>query len=136
MKLITKLYYISIAGVFLIALMNKIIIDRSEKYLFSRIDDLPNKKTALVLGTIKSGRNGGINPYFQYRMEAAAALYHEGKIEDILVSGDNHIIGYDEPTDMADYLVSLGVPRNKIKLDYAGFRTYDSVVRAKKVFNC
>ncbi|MBD3637050.1 MAG: YdcF family protein [Crocinitomicaceae bacterium] len=136
MKLIFKLYYLGITGVFIILLCNKIIIDRSQQYLFDHLDEIPNMETALVLGSAKNGKYGGINPYFKYRMEAAAELYHSGKVKKILVSGDNHTKGYDEPTDMANYLVSLGVPRKDIILDYAGFRTLDSVIRAKKVFHC
>jgi SanA protein len=89
----------------------------------------------LVLGSGKNGRNG-INLYFKYRMEAAAELYFQGKVKKLIVSGDNHIKTYDETTDMADYLIDLGVPDHDIIRDYAGFRTLDSVVRAKKVFNC
>ena len=67
-------------------------------------------------------------------MEATALLYHNNKIKHIIVSGDNHVTGYDEPTDMETYLIKLGVPASKITKDYAGFRTFDSVIRAKKVF--
>jgi len=134
MKLIIRTSALFISLLILVLTFNYIIISKSEPFLFDEVKELPNKKTALVLGTIK-GTNG-INPYFKYRMEAAAELYFEGKIEEILVSGDNHVVGYDEPTDMANYLVSLGVPRSVITLDYAGFRTLDSVIRAKKVFNC
>ncbi len=61
-------------------------------------------------------------------------LYKTGKAEYLLASGDNHRAGYDEPTDMADALVALGVPRGRIVCDYAGFSTLDSIVRAKTVF--
>jgi len=134
MKLIIRTSILLLSLSLLTITFNYIIISKSEPYLFDEVKELPYKKTALVLGTIKG--NNGINPYFKYRMEAAAELYFEGKIEQILVSGDNHVVGYDEPTDMANYLVELGVPRNIIILDYAGFRTLDSVIRAKKVFNC
>jgi SanA protein len=134
MKLIIRASILFISLIILIITFNYIIISKSEPYLYDEVRNLPHKKTALVLGTIK-GTNG-INPYFKFRMEAAAELYFKGKIDNILVSGDNHVVGYDEPTDMANYLVDLGVPRSKITLDYAGFRTIDSVIRAKKVFNC
>jgi SanA protein len=67
-------------------------------------------------------------------MDAAARLYHSGKVEYLLVSGDNHRHGYDEPTAMREALVARRVPADHIVLDYAGFRTLDSVVRAKEVF--
>jgi SanA protein len=68
------------------------------------------------------------------RIRAAAELYHAGKIDYILISGDNRYDYYNEPQMMQDDLIELGVPKEKIFLDYAGFRTLDSVVRAKKVF--
>ncbi|MEX1002146.1 MAG: ElyC/SanA/YdcF family protein [Crocinitomicaceae bacterium] len=125
-----------LAFILLVFAANTIIIDESKDFLFDRLDEVPPKQTALVLGTVKNSRYGGINPYFKYRMEAAADLYHAEKVKEIIVSGDNHIAAYNEPQDMADYLVKLGVPRKVIILDYAGFRTLDSVIRAKKVFNC
>ena len=74
------------------------------------------------------------DPYFVYRIDAAAKLYHSGKIRKILISGDNRRKGYNEPEDMRNALIAKGVPDSCIVLDYAGFRTYDSMVRAKKVF--
>ncbi len=67
-------------------------------------------------------------------MEAAAELYHAGKVSYLLVSGDNHKQGYNEPECMRQSLIALGVPASLIVLDYAGFRTFDSMVRCKKVF--
>jgi SanA protein len=72
--------------------------------------------------------------HFKARMEAAAYLYKNGKVKHLLVSGDNGIKQYDEPTNMKEALMELDVPENAITLDYAGFRTLDSVVRAKEVF--
>ena len=69
-------------------------------------------------------------------MDATIELYKANKIAQIIVSGDNHLKGYNETEDMANYLIANGIPNNAIIKDYAGFRTLDSVVRAKKVFNC
>ena len=102
--------------------------------LYDSIEEIPARKVGLVLGTSKKNYAGRINLYFKYRMEAAADLYKAGRIQRVLVSGDNHIESYDEATDMLEYLVALGVPEKHITLDYAGFRTLDSVVRAKEVF--
>ena len=74
------------------------------------------------------------NLHFNQRIEAAAALFKAGKVRHLLVSGDNSVKNYDEPTDMRDALVEAGVPREAISCDYAGLRTLDSVVRAKTVF--
>jgi SanA protein len=102
--------------------------------VFRSLNETPENEVALVLGTGKLTASGRPNLHFQQRIEAAAALYHSGKVQHLLVSGDNHIQGYDEPSDMRDALVAAGVPTNAITRDYAGFRTLDSVVRAKEVF--
>lgn len=101
---------------------------------YKQVDELPANRVALVLGASSHTRRGNTNLYFKYRMEAAALLWKEGKVQHLLLSGDNHTKGYDEPTAMRDYLLQLGVPSSAMTLDYAGFRTLDSVVRAKKVF--
>lgn len=98
------------------------------------IDELPQRRVAVVLGCSLFVQDGRYNLYFTRRVEAAAELYKAGKVDTIIVSGDNHIKGYDEPTDMKVALVAAGIPADRIVCDYAGFRTLDSVVRAKKVF--
>lgn len=88
----------------------------------------------MLLGTSPTLRSGVRNPYFQNRIQAAAELYKAGKIKYILVSGDNHRTEYNEPEEMRKALIQKGVPEDAIFLDYAGFRTLDSVVRANKIF--
>lgn len=88
----------------------------------------------LLLGTSRTVRSGRPNAYFYNRVDAAAALYHAGKVEYLVISGDNGRKGYNEPQDMKEALVGRGVPAEAIYLDYAGFRTYDSVVRMEKIF--
>jgi SanA protein len=88
----------------------------------------------VVLGCGPPRSNGRPNLYFRYRIEAAVSLFRAGKVEYLLVSGDNHCRGYDEPTEMRDSLVRAGVPADRICCDYAGFRTLDSIVRAREVF--
>lgn len=89
-----------------------------------------------MLGTNPLNRRGRPNSYFTNRINTAAELYHAGKVDFIIASGDNHIKEYDEPTAMRDSLMAHGVPESRIILDFAGFRTLDSVVRAKEVFGC
>ena len=101
---------------------------------YSDTDSIPHRRVGLLLGTSKLTRRGTVNLYFKYRIEAAAELYRSGKVDYLLISGDNHIKSYNEPEDMRQALLDEGVPDNAIVLDYAGFRTYDSMVRAKKVF--
>lgn len=113
---------------------------RVEKFasgrIYSDLDSIPHNKVGLLLGTNPLNRKGGTNSYFINRINTAAALYHTAKINFIIASGDNHIKEYDEPTAMRDSLMAHGVPEERIILDFAGFRTLDSVVRAKEVFGC
>ena len=106
----------------------------TDDYVTSSINKLPNEKVGLVLGTSKSLKNGNKNPYFFYRIEAAEELFKSGKIDYIIVSGDNSSQYYNEPEDMQTELVARGIPKTKIFLDFAGLRTLDSVVRAKEIF--
>ena len=95
---------------------------------------VPHADVGLVLGTGKWTRRGTPNLHFQQRIDAAVALYQAGKVKHLLVSGDNHVRTYDEPDDMRDALIAAGVPAGAITCDYAGFRTLDSVMRARLVF--
>ena len=106
----------------------------AEDYLFDTVLDLPEVEVALVLGTSERVSDGRLNVFFVNRMRAAYELYEAGKIEKILVSGDNGREDYNEPESMKDALVNLGVAEEDITLDYAGFRTLDSVVRAEEIF--
>ena len=116
-------------------LYSNIRIDRYSKgKLYDTVSDVPHFHTALVLGTSPVGRFGGPNLFFLARIDAAAELYQAGKIDRILVSGDNRKEGYNEPEEMKKALVDKGIPEEVIFLDYAGFRTLDSVVRARAVF--
>lgn len=106
----------------------------SSARIFRTTESIPANDVALVLGTAKKTSRGYANLHFSQRIEAAATLFKAGKVRHLLVSGDNSVKNYDEPTDMRDALVEAGVPTNAITCDYAGFRTLDSVVRAKTVF--
>lgn len=108
----------------------------AQKRIYTEIDSIPYNKVALLLGTNPLNRWGRPNSYFTNRINTAAELYHAGKVDFIIASGDNHIRQYDEPTAMRDSLMAHGVPEDRIILDFAGFRTLDSVVRAKEVFGC
>lgn len=128
------LHAVWIGLVVLIVLSNYHIISSTTDYIYQSIDSVPRNRVGLVLGTSRYLRSGGSNPYFHYRIDAAAQLYHADKIEYILVSGDNSLDSYNEPKLMKESLVEQGVPANRIFADYAGFRTLDSVVRSKAVF--
>jgi SanA protein len=114
---------------------NAWIVSVTKPRVYADLSAVPSRDVALVLGTRRTTADGRwSNPHFAHRIEAAAALYHAGKAKRLLVSGDNHVHGYDEPSDMRDALMAARVPAEAIGLDYAGFRTLDSVVRAKEVF--
>lgn len=108
----------------------------SNDRIFVDIDSVPHNKVALLLGTNPLNRLGRPNTYFTNRIKTVAELFHAGKVDFIIASGDNHTRQYDEPTAMRDSLIARGVPAERIILDFAGFRTLDSVVRAKEVFGC
>lgn len=124
------------ASCFLLLLVCNAWINKSTRaQLYTKSSAIPARKVGLVLGASKNTVRGTDNMYFTYRMQAAYELYKTGKVQYLLLSGDNHTEGYDEPTDMRDALLKLGVPDSCIVLDYAGFRTLDSVVRCKEVFS-
>ncbi|MGX9986327.1 SanA/YdcF family protein [Soonwooa purpurea] len=106
----------------------------TKDFVTSDLSKIPNEKVGLVLGTGKTLANGTPNLYFTYRMDAAAELYHAGKIKYLIVSGDNSRKNYNEPEDMKLALIEKGIPEHHIFEDFAGFRTLDSVVRAKEIF--
>ena len=107
---------------------------RSANYCHDAVRDCGSKRVAVVLGCSKYFSSGKPNAYFHGRMKAAAELWKSGKIQGIIVSGDNSDRYYNEPKDMREVLVKLGVPDEKIVSDFAGLRTYDSVVRTVRIF--
>lgn len=111
-----------------------VVKNNAENRLYSDVKQIPHNKVGLLLGTAPVTPWGVHNNYYDYRINAATELFKAGKIDYILVSGDNHSTDYDEPTCMRDSLMVRGIPKDKIILDYAGFRTLDSVVRAKEIF--
>jgi len=94
--------------------------------------DVPRTEVAVVFGA--GLWDGEPSPYLAHRLDAAAKLYRAGRIEVVLVTGDNSREDYDEPDAMRAYLTRRGVPDARIVSDYAGFDTWDSCVRAKKIF--
>ncbi|MGW6733024.1 SanA/YdcF family protein [Streptomyces sp. NPDC055013] len=94
--------------------------------------DVPRTDVAVVFGA--GLWEGEPSPYLAHRLDAAAELYREGRVKVVLVTGDNSREDYDEPDAMRTYLTRHGVPGSRIVSDYAGFDTWDSCVRAKKIF--
>ena len=98
------------------------------------IDKVVPRNYALLLGTSKFTYGGMVNPYYRYRIVAAVELYKAGKVRKIIASGDNSSKYYNEHAAMRDDLVSMGVPKEDIILDFAGLRTLDSVARCRSKF--
>ncbi len=122
---------IAAAGCF--TLYANIVVERCGERVSTDVDKIEAREVGLLLGTKPHGKYGP-NLYFRYRIEAAAELYHAGKIRRIIVSGDNSRKDYNEPEAMRRALEARGVKPEDIYEDYAGFRTLDSVIRADKVF--
>lgn len=113
---------------------NRVIANNAKGKLYTDVKKIPYNKVGLLLGTSKLGRLGRNNPYYDYRIEAAIALIKEGKIKYLIISGDNGRQEYNEPEDMRSDLIKAGIDSTIIYLDYAGFRTFDSIVRLKEIF--
>ena len=111
------------------------ISQNSKPFIYANVHEIPVKKAALLLGCSKYLGSGRVNYFYKYRIEAAVKLFKAGKVKAIVVSGDNGNKNYDEPTQMHDDLVKAGIPSKYIQLDYAGFRTLDSIVRANAIFD-
>ncbi|WP_452219856.1 SanA/YdcF family protein [Lacinutrix salivirga] len=134
-KYTKRLFIVGLLITSFIILCNMLIIFNAEGKTFSNIETIPENKVGLVLGASKFTNENRMNLYYKYRLEAAEALYKAGKIEYLLISGDNSRKDYDEPSDFKNDLIAKGIPKHKIFLDYAGFRTLDSVVRANAIFS-
>jgi len=125
---------IFLSPLFLLIISDRLVEASAKGQHSAKVEEVPQKKVALILGCSPRTRSGLRNLYFEHRMEAAAVLWEHDKVEYFLVSGDNFHNSYNEPRYMLQSLIALGIPEDRIVLDYAGFRTLDSVIRAKEVF--
>jgi SanA protein len=138
-KLIVKKYHLRkyiVAGIFLIAFF--FLLPAVISYFASAgkrfpLGQAPQGKTAIVFGA-GLYRDGSPSPVLRDRVQTAVELYEAGKVEKLLMSGDNSTPSYNEPGAMQKYAIQLGVPEDAIVLDYAGRRTYDTCYRAKSIF--
>ncbi len=122
------------AVVLVVLLSNRWVINSTDAYMYTNWALLPFNDVGLVLGTSKYLESGKPSPEFRGRITAAAALYNNGKVRHLIVSGANPDDTYNEPRRMYQELVKLGVPETAITMDFAGFRTLDSVTRAQAIF--
>lgn len=133
-KLLRIIIVIALLCTITIIVCNRKVKGYTDSKTYTEVIAIPHNDVGLLLGTSPKLKNGNNNLYFDYRILAAAELYKAGKIRYILISGDNRKKDYNEPEEMKKALMQKGVPEGVIYLDYAGFRTLDSVVRAQEVF--
>lgn len=133
LSLVSSLLVIGLLGTGIIAYANLAPVWVSRGRIHDCVSEVSQFKVALVFGTTpKIGERE--NLYFRYRIAAAEKLWKAGKVETIIVSGDNRTRYYNEPLMMRQALIERGIPDERIVSDYAGLRTLDSVIRAKKIF--
>lgn len=123
---------LTIIGAILTTLIRIIFLLNASPQTFSK-EDVPIKRVAIVFGA-QVRRNGTPSVVLRDRVETAVELYKSGKVEKLLMSGDNRFEDYNEPEAMRQYALALGMPDSDIVLDYAGRRTYDTCYRAKEIF--
>lgn len=139
MRILKRLFF----GLFIIILLvmatalglDRWISWRTAPFIYEDVASLPHRQVGVVLGTAKYYRTGVINQYYLYRIQGALNAYNSGKVNYLLLSGDNALQSYNEPMTMRRDLIKAGVDPSDIVLDYAGFRTLDSIVRTRKVFD-
>ena len=124
---------IFVLGVAFIFYANLTAVRAGEGHLYDDVSEIPAHPVGLLFGTTdKIGERD--NLYFTHRIDAAVQLWEAGKVECLLVSGDNREKYYNEPNKMREALIEKGVPKEVIVRDFAGLRTLDTVVRAKEIF--
>ncbi|MFZ6028991.1 MAG: SanA/YdcF family protein [Chloroflexota bacterium] len=117
----------------LMLLLSRLVTAVYAKPRVYTVNDAPVQTVAIVFGAGLQ-RDGSPTPVLRDRVETAAQLYFAGKVQKLLMSGDNRFASYNEPESMRRYAIALGVPDEAIVLDYAGRRTYDTCYRAKAIF--
>lgn len=133
MRLIKYLIIFCFLLFMLISVVNFMVIRKSRNYIYDSIKEVPACYTAIVLGA-KVYNSGYPSAFLKDRMDVAIDLYHQQKIKRFLLSGDHGQVNYDEVNNMKNYLLKQGVDTCDIFLDHAGFDTYSTMVRAKKIF--
>ena len=126
---------IMVAGLAVVAGCELAVYNASKGRLYSDVEEIPRREVGLLLGTNPKGRRGGVNMFYNHRIDAAVALYEAGKVDRFIISGAKKGSDYDEPQAMREALVVRGVPDSILILDGQGFHTVESIVRAKEVYD-
>jgi len=132
-KYLKKVVLICVIGVGIIFVVNWYILKSTKGQIFYEQDKLPEKQTALLLGA-RVYSDGRLSHVMQDRAETAIEIYKLGKVRKILISGDHGTSEYDEVNTIKDYLLRKGVKSEDVFTDHAGFDTYDSIYRARDIF--
>ena len=133
-RLLVLIGFLGLGFFFFVLWINLEVTKTGKQYSYSSVNAIPHNHCAVVLGTNKYLSAGKVNMYYTYRIQSAVLLYKSKKADYIIVSGDNKHRSYNEPISMYNDLLEAGIPKERIILDYAGFRTLDSVVRCFMVF--
>jgi SanA protein len=133
-RLIKLTGVLAVLGLIWVTAASFLVFAAARGKTYSDAAAIPARRVGLVLGCSRLLPDGRRNSFFDNRIQAASELMHAGKVDYLVVSGDNHARGYDEPRDMKDSLVAAGVAPERIYCDYAGFRTLDSIVRVREIF--
>jgi len=126
--------FLGLAFFLFVLWINLEVTRTGKRYSYDSVGAIPHNHCAVVLGTNKFIATGKVNLYYTYRIQSAVQLFKSKKVDYIIVSGDNKYRSYNEPVSMFNDLAEAGIPRDRIVLDYAGFRTLDSVVRCFMIF--
>jgi len=132
-KLLFGFVVLAVASLLTIIIINLWIAHTYAPKKYDKVEDVEKGKVALVLGAGLWGDEPGA--ILEDRVISAVELYKAGKVDKLIMSGDNRTEYHDEPTAMVELAIEQGVPEAAIQPDYAGRRTYDSCLRAKEIFN-
>lgn len=132
-KWIRRLLFYTVSIALLGLLLPRLITSLHAWKKIHSVENAPSKRIAIIFGA-GLRRDGTPTAVLRDRVETGVRLYFDGKVEKLLMSGDNSLVEYNEPESMRQYAASLGVPEQDIVLDYAGRRTYDTCYRAKSIF--
>lgn len=134
-KIIVSLILLVVMFLLLVFYCDRQVSLAAKGKTYSDVTKVPHHHVGLLLGTGKYLGSGIVNPYYRYRIDAAIKLLKAGKVDYLVISGDNSRSDYNEPESMRADLLGAGVDSSRIFLDYAGFRTFDSMVRLKTIFS-
>lgn len=132
-RMLSSILFIALGVIFLTFALPRLVTALATYRHIFKPQDAPAQKVAIVFGA-GLWRDGSPTPVLRDRVAAASELYFSGKVEKLLMSGDNSYDYYNEPGAMRSYALELGVPDEAIVLDYAGRRTYDTCYRARDIF--